>query len=479
MKIDWKLTGNNLFHFNCSKDAVIHPETCITQVLTTHDGNSSLYDWITTDSDNTSYELKPSLMDWLQTYYSLSTQLGFTGYPGLDDNNSIILGTISVGDDPTVYMRAPFGSGDTAGVLQVNTSNGLAVTNGIININRASNSSFGVIKTNYIASGNNKPVLLDNNGNAYVDISGGTAQATIGGWNFNGTIAELDPAPIMYFNTGDAFASINLSNYVSQITSIFTGTPDSYKFYPVRTDIDGRAYVYVPWNSATYGTFTSSVDGLVPASGISSNKQYLRADGTWGEVPYPSRFTLNKDGLVNYPTAANQYNFLRGDGSWQNVTEKFKGATTTQNGVIGMVPAPTVADKEKFLKGDGTWSPVVNTVNYVTESITIETQAVTKNIADQTRYDFTTVDGGNTGVLNLKLSNAANNATINIDNSAETAFKMFLKKEDDSSLDTSIVFTTNGMSIIDAGEVDIATTDTRIVINICHRIAYVYVKSNA
>jgi hypothetical protein len=389
MKIDWKLKGSNLFHFDCSKDATVHPETCLSQVLTEHDGNSSLNDWITTDSNNTSYELTSSLMDWLQTYYPLSTQLGFTGIPGLDDTNSIILGEISVGDDPTVYMRAPFGSASTAGVLKVNTSKGLIVANGILNISSASNSSFGVIKTGYPESGNNKPVLLDNNGNAYVNISGGTAQATIGGWNFNGTIAELDPAPIMYFNTGDAFASIDLSNYVSQITSVFTGTPDSYKFYPVRTDIDGRAYVYVPWNSVTYRTFTSNVDGLVPAPGINSNKQYLRADGTWGEVPYPSRFTLNKDGLVNYPTAANQYNFLRGDGSWQDVTAAFTGATTTQNGVKGMVPAPAVADKEKFLKGDGTWGNE-DMSSYSTLTMGPITGDISIDVEENTKYVYTT-----------------------------------------------------------------------------------------
>ena len=67
MKIDWKLKGWNLIKFGCSKDSIIHPETCATMVKMNHDNEKSLHDWITNDGTLT---MENSLDAWLEEHYS-------------------------------------------------------------------------------------------------------------------------------------------------------------------------------------------------------------------------------------------------------------------------------------------------------------------------------------------------------------------------------------------------------------------------
>lgn len=70
--IDKQLKGNNLCNTSCSEqDQIIHPETCAKSVLMSceNQDNLSLEKWITKDSNNHTYNISTSLMDWLQTYF--------------------------------------------------------------------------------------------------------------------------------------------------------------------------------------------------------------------------------------------------------------------------------------------------------------------------------------------------------------------------------------------------------------------------
>lgn len=58
---------------------------------------------------------------------------------------------------------------------------------------------------------------------------------------------------------------------------------------------------------------------------------------------------------------------------------KFKGATSSANGELGLVPAPTIDDRNKFLKGDGEWATVAqeNTTYTFTATLNGSTLVVT------------------------------------------------------------------------------------------------------
>ena len=60
-------------------------------------------------------------------------------------------------------------------------------------------------------------------------------------------------------------------------------------------------------------------------------------------------------GLVPAPAAGDEAKYLAGNSTWVSLPSAFGGATTAAGGSLGFVPAPTTADTESYLCGDGTW----------------------------------------------------------------------------------------------------------------------------
>lgn len=68
----------------------------------------------------------------------------------------------------------------SAGVIGLQKGQGLTISNNAVSLKTASSDELGGIKTGYTASGNNKPVQVDANGNGYVTVNGsGVTSVTI------------------------------------------------------------------------------------------------------------------------------------------------------------------------------------------------------------------------------------------------------------------------------------------------------------
>lgn len=333
MKIDWKLKGSNLLKFCCNKSSTVHPETCSDAVMIEHDSSQSLKDWIT---NNGTTPIGTSLSDWI-TQSFLKTEgddikfvVESTYTPAediWDTTNSFRIGTIN-----TDYaVRIPYGNLNTYGVFKL--GNGLTVTNdGVLSIGAATNNYCGGIKLGYTPSPNTQcvPVQLDSNYRAYVDLSTSASESVIYKWNAN--IAEhttttpvINPSAYIVNEGDDDFASIDIYNYKNVIEDLFANPVNKFKIYPIRTDIKGHLYTFVPWENTSYDVYDNTKNGLVPYDSRPSlnTTGFLAKDGTWKVPSYrylldtPTVFSSTSSGLV--PAAAGQYDtgkFLKGDGTW-------------------------------------------------------------------------------------------------------------------------------------------------------------------
>jgi len=130
----------------------------------------------------------------------------------------------------------------------------------------------------------------------------------------------------------------------------------------------------------TYNTFTSTVDGLVPAPGSSNYRKYLLDDAGW--VPQIVEYAPSIDStdgtlLVVAEKMSNGMNYTA-----RTYDLRMTGATSSANGKTGFVPIPRIADKDKFLKGNGTWADVAaNTIFYMNSSESGATRHIFKNSA--------------------------------------------------------------------------------------------------
>lgn len=284
---DIQLKGNNLCNVECQdKNGIVHPKTCVDQVLTTHTGSVTLSDWLTysgTETPLDGFDSYNGLIPWLQHYYPingytlptatynnaesahiggimvnpayltlqsgvLSIKVASLHIPSEVETTSYTTeGKIALGNDTTLPINFVNGdAGDTSATVNVyplrldaNNHAGIAVpksdfsaqvqsnwnqdndsavdyiknkptiptvnnstitfkqdntTKGTITLNQsssatitfdtpvASNSTLGCIKTNYVETDENKPVKVDANGNAYVNV-----QKSISGYVSNAT----------------------------------------------------------------------------------------------------------------------------------------------------------------------------------------------------------------------------------------------------------------------------------------------------
>ena len=95
--VDKTLVGSNFCGLECSnKNNPIHPQTCTSQVLKTHNSNFTLVDWInyktSEESVDKTFQESASLLDWLTTNYPIESK----SIP-IADNDTI--GGIKLGED--------------------------------------------------------------------------------------------------------------------------------------------------------------------------------------------------------------------------------------------------------------------------------------------------------------------------------------------------------------------------------------------
>lgn len=102
--------------------------------------------------------------------------------------------------------------------------------------------------------------------------------------------------------------------------------------------------------------------GLVPAPAKGDQNKFLKADGTWAEVP-DDNTTYTLSGSLN----GNTYDIKStpSSGNVQTATvPAMAKATSSAAGKAGLVPAPAKGNQAMFLRGDATWAtPTDSKVN--------------------------------------------------------------------------------------------------------------------
>lgn len=138
---------------------------------------------------------------------------------------------------------------------------------------------------------------------------------------------------------------------------------------------------------------TGSIENLyatqIPVSESDSRNVKQVLDSKLESVPVMGGATASDpgaSGLVPAPAAGDQDKFLKANGSWANVPnpQVMTGATATDPGSSGLTPAPAAGDNAKYLRGDATFSvPGVMTINGRTP--------------DPVTGDITVIEGGGSG----------------------------------------------------------------------------------
>ena len=146
MENDITLKYKDLCNTDCKdRDIVIHPRTCLSQILLNHDSNDSenLFKWITSDE---LYPFKESLLDWLKTYYPHSNNSG--NNVNLPIATSYTLGGIKVGnylnitEDGILSVNMPE-------PVQYNFSSSFIVEDNNIDLRTASYDKLGILKISF------------------------------------------------------------------------------------------------------------------------------------------------------------------------------------------------------------------------------------------------------------------------------------------------------------------------------------------
>lgn len=114
---------------------------------------------------------------------------------------------------------------------------------------------------------------------------------------------------------------------------------------------------FVYYNGSTWLLKAATATGIEPNENNSATWQYL-AKG-FNVLPFEgaTASTDGTGGTVPQPLAGDQDKFLKANGSWANVPNPstMTGATSSDAGAGGLVPQPLAGDEDKVLQGNGTF----------------------------------------------------------------------------------------------------------------------------
>lgn len=152
--IDKTLNGSNFCGLECvEQNSIIHPETCISQVLTSHNDNMSLLTWIDNAGETTvdnPLSSTSGLLDWLTKNYPINQEVIESAYT-LPKATTSVIGGVKIDD---TYLTI------NNGTLGINVS-----SLNIPTINTATSENFGVIKLGYDVLIPDLPSVYDPDGN--------------------------------------------------------------------------------------------------------------------------------------------------------------------------------------------------------------------------------------------------------------------------------------------------------------------------
>ena len=196
----------------------------------------------------------------------------------------------------------------------------------------ATTSQNGGIKIGYTLNGKNYPIVLDEEGKAYVNVpwSDLDTKYEVATQTSNGLMSSVDKKKLD-----------GLSNYTLPTTAAATlggvkvGYTNNGKNYKIQVDASGNAFVNVPWTDTTYGEATTSTAGLMSAS----DKTKINGLSNYS-LPTSTASALG--GIkVGYTTSGKNYKVqLDGSGNayvnvpWTNTNTTYSVATTSADGLM-------------------------------------------------------------------------------------------------------------------------------------------------
>lgn len=296
-----------------------------------------------------------------RTFTSIAEMEAYTG-TDVQVNDFVLIDTGSVEDVDTgkIYRRSENGwsyIGDLSGKqgIKGDTGNGIASTvlnqDYTLTINYTDGTSY---TTSSIRGAQGQQGVKGDTGDTGAKGDKGDTGATGATPNMSiGTVQTLTPG--------------------SPATASITGTPEA----PVlnlgipKGDTGSADNVYgstIPMSASDSTKVSEAIAGRVNANQGSANAgKALGIDSTGAVVPVPfsgedftgaTSSTAGVHGYVPAPAAGGQNKYLKADGTWSDVPnpQVMTGATASAAGTSGLVPAPAIAEREKFLCGDGTWA---------------------------------------------------------------------------------------------------------------------------
>ena len=133
----------------------------------------------------------------------------------------------------------------------------------------------------------------------------------------------------------------------------------------------GTTYIFTtpPDNNTTYGTFSTSVNGLVPKPASAATTSYLNSSGTWTTPTNTTYANVSTSAAGLAPKVTDTGKFLKGDGTWATPTNTtYANATTAASGLLLTLAGGTT----KYLRADGSWQvPPDNNTTYGTFSTSV------------------------------------------------------------------------------------------------------------
>lgn len=285
--IDKQLTGANLCNLDC-KDSnnIIHPETCVDQVVVANDSHTTLSEWFSVGAGEITSE--SSMINWLNHYYpasssyilpdaSESTKGGIkinSTYFNVSDSvlslksvqqdwiaSSAFTDTVYIGDisglfnsdnieitipKPTVYLNI---IDDTLTARQL--LGGVVQNESTINLNTLTN---GIISSNVYNTSMKNRFSFTLRGN------------TLG--LYDNVLEEI--------TTTQQLPSYQAGKNVTITNNVISAT------------------------DTTYESFEGTNAGLVPPATVSDQNKYLKGDGTWYDPKYSSTKLWTSSGLSDH-----------------------------------------------------------------------------------------------------------------------------------------------------------------------------------
>lgn len=285
--IDKQLKGSNLCNLDCTdNNNVIHPETCVTQVVITNDSHTTLEEWFSLDAGGFSSE--SSMLAWLNHYYPIPS-----GYD-LPDASVNTKGGVKINSTYFDVSNSVLSLKSVHQDWNVDSSFNDTVFIGTIS---------GLFNQEDIEFSIPKPTT-------YLDISNDSLRVKqfLGGVLQNESLVSISTLAASIISTSVYNQAVytrfsfnlqgnNLQLYDNLLNQVVT--TQTLPTYQAGTNISILNNT-ISATDTTYAPFVGADPGLVPQSTALDQNKFLKGDGTWYDPKYSSTKLWTSCGLSDH-----------------------------------------------------------------------------------------------------------------------------------------------------------------------------------